>query len=124
MSDQLSEFVEVVHASLSGTQTLDIFRDVESSINWIEVLNLLLVLPVPPLLLHERVMNKVIIKELIEDIELFDQEFVEGIDDGSHDTDAMGLDGVQHLVQADRLDLLRLRRGLHKHLGVNVIVVF
>jgi hypothetical protein len=68
-------------------------------------------------------MDELIVEELIENIQLFNQKLVEGVDDCTHHSDSMGLDGVQHLVDTYRLDLLGLGRDLYENLCVNIVAV-
>lgn len=69
-------------------------------------------------------MDKLIIQELIEDIQLLYKELVEGVDDCTHNSDSMSLDRVEHLVDTNGLDLLRLGCDLNKDLSMDVIAVF
>ena len=65
-----------------------------SSLVWVLVLELLLVFLVEPLLLHQRVVDELIVQEFVEPIQLFYQELVEILDDSSHHSDTVCLDRV------------------------------
>ena len=77
---------------LVGTQPLDSFGEVLRSLIRILVPALFLVLSEETLLLHKRVVDELVKQEFVEDVELLDQELVEGVDDGSHHTDTVSLD--------------------------------
>lgn len=53
-----------------------------------------LILSEEPLLLHQRVVNELIEKKFVEDVQLLDKKLVEGVDNGAHYTDSVSLDGV------------------------------
>jgi hypothetical protein len=108
---------------LVGTQPLDSFGEVLRSLIRIFVPALFLVLPEETLFLHERVVDELVKQEFVEDVELLDQELVESVDDCSHHTDTVSLDGVKHLVCTNCFDLPGLLGRLHKDLRVNVVVI-
>lgn len=123
MRDQLSELIQIRDALLVGTQSLDGLREGLCSLIRIFVTALLLVLSEETLFLHQRVVDELIEQEFIEDVQLLDQELVESVDDGSHHTDSVSLDGVEHLVGADGFDLSSFLGRLHKDLSVDVVVI-
>ena len=94
MGYQLSEFVQVAHSALSVSKPPYLPSDVLSPLVRVVVVQFLFILFIVPLLLHQRIMDELIIQELIEYIQLFYQEFVESVNDCAHHTDAMGLDRV------------------------------
>ena len=46
-------------------------------------------------------MDEFIIQELVEDVKLLDEELIEGVNNGSHNTDSMSFDRVQHLIHSN-----------------------
>jgi len=67
--------------------------------------------------------DKLVVEKLVEQVELFDQELVEGVDDGGHHAGTVGLDRIEHLLDPDGLDLLGLLGGLDERLSVDIVVV-
>jgi hypothetical protein len=67
--------------------------------------------------------DELIVEELIENIQLVDQEDVEGVDNCAHDTHTVSLDGIEHLLDANRLDLLCLSCCFYEYLRVQVVIV-
>ena len=124
MSNKLPELIKVAHSSLGISQSLDVSGNLLSPLVRVEISKLLLVLSVVPLLLHEWVMDELVIQELIKDIELLYQELVECVNDCSHHTDSMSLDRVEHLIYSYRLYLFCLSCDLNEHLGMDVVTVF
>ena len=74
-------------------------------------------------LLHQWVTDKLIIKEFIENVKLFNKELIEGVDDSSHNTNSMSLNGIDHLIDTDSLDLFGLSGCLNHGLSVQVVIV-
>ena len=66
-------------------------------------------------------MNELIIQKLIENVQFFDEKLVESVNDCSHYSYAMCLDGVEHLVHSNRFDLFCFRGDFNEHLGVDVV---
>ena len=91
MSNKLPELIKVAYSSLCISQPLDVSGNLLSPLVGVKISKLLLVLSVVPLLLHERVMDELVIQELIKDIELLHQDLVECVNDCSHHTDSMSL---------------------------------
>jgi len=89
LCNELPELIKVRNTSFRGSKSPNISRHVFSSLIGIVVFTLILVLSVPSLLLHERIVDEFIIQELVEDVQLLDKELVESVDYGSHDTDSM-----------------------------------
>jgi hypothetical protein len=108
---------------LVGTQPLDRFGQLLSSLVRIFVPTLLLVLSEETLLLQERVGDELVAQELVEDVELLDQELVECVDDCAHHTDSVSLDGIKHLVGTNCFDLSGLLCRLDEDLSMDVVVV-
>ena len=79
---------------------------------------------IKPLFDHKRVVHQLVIKELIEDVELLNQELVKSVDNGTHDTYSVGLNRVKHLINTNSLDLLSFHGGLNKGLSVQIIIIF
>jgi hypothetical protein len=67
--------------------------------------------------------NKFIIQKLVENVQFLYQEFVKSVDDGSHDTDTMRFDRVEHLIYSNGFDLLSLSCDFDEDLGVDVVAV-
>ena len=91
MSNKLPELIKVAHSSLGISQPLDVSGNLLGPLVRVEISKLLLVLSVVPLLLHEWVVDELVIQELIKNIELLHQELVECVNDCSHHTDSMSL---------------------------------
>lgn len=69
-------------------------------------------------------MNELIIQEFVEDIQLLDQELIEGIDDCAHNTNTVGFYTIEHLIYSNGLDLPRFLCGFYKMLGVDIVIIF
>ena len=123
VSDELAELVKVRHAAFSGAQSFDVPGNSLSALVRIHITQALLVLAIEALLLQKRIMNELVVQEFVEDVQLLDEEFVERVDYGTHDTDAVSLDGVEHLVDANSLDLFGLYSRLDERLRVQIVVV-
>lgn len=123
LSDELSKLVYIVSAILGCAQPLDVLEHLLRSLVWVHVLKLVLIFSVESLLLHEWVVDELIVEELIENIQLVDQEDVEGVDNCAHDSHTVSLDGIEHLLDANRLDLLRLSCCFYEYLRVQVVIV-
>ena len=124
MGNKLSELIEVASATFGGTKPLDVSGDIFCSFIRIVVVKFLLILLIEALLLHQWIMNELIVQEFIENVKLFHQEFVESVDDGAHHTDSVGLDGVEHLVDSDCFNLFCFGCCLNENLCVQIIIVF
>ena len=68
-------------------------------------------------------MDEVIIEELREDIELFDEEFEHLVHCWAEDTDAVSLYGIEHLGDCYCFDLFSLFCALDKDLSVQVVMI-
>ena len=123
MSDELAEFVKISDTTFSGSKPSNVSGDSLSSFIGIHVFELLFVLAIESLFLHQWVVDELIVQEFVKDVQFLDEELVESIDDGAHDSDSVGFDTEQHLVHADRLDLLCLNSGFNKSLGMQVVIV-
>lgn len=84
---------------------------------------LFLVLSEETLLLQERVGDELIEQELVEDVELLDEELVECVDDCTHHTDSVSLDGIKHLVGSNCFNLSGLLCRLYEDLSMDVVVI-
>jgi len=108
---------------LVGTQPLDGFGEVLSSLIRILVLALFLVLSEETLLLHKRVVDELVEQELVEDVQLLDQELVKRVDDCAHHTDTVSLNRIKHLVGTNCFDLSGLLCRLNEDLSMDVVVI-
>ena len=124
MRDQLPELIKVGDTSLRRAESPDRLRQLLSPFVRILVTYLFLILSEESLLLHQRIVYELVVEELVEDVELLDQELVEGVDDGAHDTDAVSLDTVKHLIHSNCFDLSCFLCSLNELLRVDVIIVF
>lgn len=124
MSDQLPKLIKIRDSTLRRSQSLYGLRQLLSPLIRILIIDLFLILLEKPLFLHKRVVNELIIQEFVEDIQLFDQELIEGVDDCTHDTDTVGFYTIEHLINANGLDLSRFLRSFHKMLRVYIVIIF
>lgn len=108
---------------LVGTQPLNSLGEVLSSLIWILMLALFLVLSEETLFLHKRVVDELVEQELVKDIQLLYQELVECVDDCAHYPNTVSLDRIKHLVGANCFDLSGLLCRLDKDLSMDVVVV-
>ena len=69
-------------------------------------------------------MDEFIIQELVEDVKLLDEELIEGVNNGSHNTDSMSFDRVQHLIHANGWDLFGINCSFHEDLSMKIVVIF
>jgi hypothetical protein len=69
-------------------------------------------------------MNKLIIQELIEYIQLLHKELVKCFNYNFHDSDTVSFDGVQHLIYSNSLDLFSFCSCLYKNLSVKIVIIF
>lgn len=69
-------------------------------------------------------MDEFIIQELVEDVQFLNEELIESVDYGAHDTNSVSFNWEEHLVDSNGRDLLGFDSCFHEDLGVDVVIVF
>lgn len=122
-SYQLTEPIQICYSFASSAKSLDVAVHVLSPFIWIHVSQLVLLLSPVTVFLHQWLSDEVIVKELVEHIQLLYQELVEGVNHCAHHANSMCLDRVVHLIYSDSLYLFGLQSSLYEHLRMQIVIV-